>query len=89
MDSVLCLEEARRVEDPSLCTNTMQARRRRTSAIIKWLEITKFLFEARSRLVCDQAANLYEVLAWSFTLKSVLRTANIFRCFLPCTNKIL
>jgi hypothetical protein len=51
MGSVLCLEEARRVEDPSLCKNTMQARRRRTSAIIKWLEITKFLFEARSRLV--------------------------------------
>ena len=28
----------------------------------------------------DQAANLSEVLAWSFSLKSVLRTANIFRC---------
>ena len=26
----------------------------------------------------DQAANLSEVLAWSFSLKSVLRTANIF-----------
>jgi hypothetical protein len=26
----------------------------------------------------DQAANLYEVLAWSFLLKSVLRTANIY-----------
>ena len=25
----------------------------------------------------DQAANLFEVLAWSFSLKSVLRTANI------------
>ena len=25
----------------------------------------------------EQAANLYEVLAWSFSLKSVLRTANI------------
>ena len=29
-------------------------------------------------LLCDQAANLSEVLAWSFSLKSVLRTANIF-----------
>ena len=28
-------------------------------------------------LLCDQAANLSEVLAWSFILKSVLRTANI------------
>ena len=26
----------------------------------------------------DQAANLSEVLAWSLTLKSVLRTANIY-----------
>jgi hypothetical protein len=25
----------------------------------------------------DKAANLFEVLAWSFSLKSVLRTANI------------
>ena len=30
---------------------------------------------------CDQAANLSEVLAWSFSLKSVLRTANIFDVF--------
>ena len=30
--------------------------------------------------LCDQAANLFEVLAWSFSLKSVLRTAYIFRC---------
>ena len=30
----------------------------------------------------DQAANLSEVLAWSFSLKSVLRTANIFDVFL-------
>ena len=29
-------------------------------------------------LLSDQAANLSEVLAWSFSLKSVLRTANIF-----------
>ena len=26
----------------------------------------------------DQAANLSEVLAWSYSLKSVLRTANIY-----------
>ena len=30
---------------------------------------------------CDQAANLYEVLAWSYSLKSVLRTAYIFDVF--------
>jgi hypothetical protein len=29
----------------------------------------------------DQATNLSEVLAWSFSLKSVLRTANFFQCF--------
>ena len=29
-------------------------------------------------LLMDQAANLSEVLAWSFILKSVLRTANIY-----------
>ena len=29
----------------------------------------------------DQAANLFEVLAWSFSLKSVLRTVNIFDVF--------
>ena len=33
----------------------------------------------------DQAANLSEVLAWSFSLKSVLRTANIFNVS-PYTN---
>ena len=30
---------------------------------------------------CDQAANLSEVLAWSLSLKSVLRTANISDVF--------
>ena len=30
---------------------------------------------------CDQAANLFEVLAWSYSLKSVLRTAYIFDVF--------
>ena len=29
-------------------------------------------------LLMDQAANLFEVFAWSFILKSVLRTANIY-----------
>ena len=35
----------------------------------------------------DQAANLSEVLAWSFSLKSVLRTANIFDVS-PDTNDL-
>ena len=37
----------------------------------------------------DQAARLYEVLAWSFILKSVLRTANICDVFLSDTNIII
>ena len=36
----------------------------------------------------DQAARLYEVLAWSFILKSVLRTANICDVFLSDTNDL-
>ena len=35
----------------------------------------------------DQAANLYEVLAWSFSLKSVLRTAYIFDDLLDTDDK--
>ena len=36
----------------------------------------------------DQTARLYEVLAWSFILKSVLRTANICDVFLSDTNDL-
>ena len=36
----------------------------------------------------DHAANLYEVLAWSYLLKSVLRTANIYDVS-PDTNNFL
>ena len=37
----------------------------------------------------DQAANLSEVLAWSFILKSVLRTANIYDVSPDNNDKIL
>jgi hypothetical protein len=42
----------------------------------------KFVFDALSVSAgFDQAANLCEVLAWSYLLKLVLRTANTFDVF--------